>query len=986
MKQSPATGHPQLQWYATAATVVVAAIGAATMVGWVFGISLLKTMLPGLVAMKVNSAIAFMLSGSALWLVRQAPSRRARAAADLAGALVALIGLVTLLEYALGVPLGIDQLIFVEPIGSYGTLAPGRMALSTALSFVLVGSGLILLDVETRTGRRPTEYLAVAIVLLSWPTFVGYAYGIQNFLAIERYTQMALNTAIAFSIFGPALLAARPDRGFMPLLAGRAQGSRIARPLIAAAIVVPLVLGGLTALAVRMYLLGGQFGISALVILSSVCFAAVVARVAGALNRSEAARVDAEARSTQLLRLSREDLELRVVARTIELASAKASLEREMAERQRASETLRASEQELNSYFRLSIDLFCIAGFDGYFKRLNPAWETTLGFTCEELMARPYAEFIHPDDRAVTQSEARKNAAGTESLSFENRYLCKDGSFRWLFWNAAPDTGSGLIFAAARDITDRKEVERELMRAREAAEAANSAKSEFLANMSHEIRTPMNGIIGMTELLLGTDVSREQRDYLRLVEDSAAALLDVINGVLDFSKVEARRMELEVRPFGLRETIGNTLKVLGVRAHAAGLELACRVSPEVPEGLLGDGLRLRQVLSNLVGNAIKFTERGEVVVSVERGDDQTGGQVELHISVADTGMGIPLDKQDLVFAAFAQADSSTTRRFGGTGLGLAIASGLVTSLGGRIWLDSSLGAGSTFHFTARFWIDPQLAQPVAPAELSGIEVLIVDDNDTNRRILEETVKLWGMKPVSAVSGEAALEALRQARARGAAFPVMLLDGHMPEMDGFTLAQRLQPDPAPGGVIIMLLSSDPATERMRKASVVRYLVKPVKQSELLAVLLAALGESRSAAVPLTKPALATARRSLRLLVAEDNDINQRLIVALLTKRGHRVNLVATGAAALTAARAEPFDVILMDVQMPEMDGFEATRLLRAEESAAGPQPRRTPVIAMTAHAIKGYRERCLAAGMDGYLSKPLRREELFDTIEGLTVGS
>ena len=654
--------------------------------------------------------------------------------------------------------------------------------------------------------------------------------------------------------------------------------------------------------------------------------------------------------------------------------------------------------EDLDRFFQLSLDMFGIATFDGYFVRVNPAWRTVLGFTEDEIRESPFEDFVHPDDREATAAAMSGLQTGERVINFENRYRAKDGSYKRLQWNSAPFIHQGLVYAVARDVTDRRAAEealqqnaerlsqlvKELEVARHRAEEATVAKGEFLANMSHEIRTPMNAILGMTDLTLQTRLTPQQREYIKTARESAESLMTIIDDILDVSKIEARRLTLDRAPFRFRDTVEDSVKLLAPRADQKDLDLSCRIAPDVPDALVGDAGRLRQVILNLVGNAIKFTDEGEVGVNVtvdERGTDD----VRLRFTVRDTGIGIAEDKQWEIFGAFVQADASTTRRYGGTGLGLTISTQLVEMMDGRMWLDSEPGKGSQFHFVARFGIARDIVEPISSAanNLRNLHVLVVDDNATNRFILSEILASWQMRAAAVDTAAAALESLQQAAQQGDPFHLVLTDALMPDVDGFSLAQQVARDDRLGKPKVILLTSAGASVLKGRggSAFAAKLAKPVKQSDLLDAIVTAFATPQPARRQRGKAQRepSQAGRSLRVLVAEDNPTNQALVSALLKQKGHRVTIVGNGRLAADRAVLESFDIVLMDVQMPEMGGLEATALIRDHERTAGGH---VPIVALTARAMAGDREQCLAAGMDAYVSKPVRPDELFSAIEAV----
>ncbi|MBV8310960.1 MAG: PAS domain S-box protein, partial [Planctomycetaceae bacterium] len=701
-----------------------------------------------------------------------------------------------------------------------------------------------------------------------------------------------------------------------------------------------------------------------------------------------------------------------------------AGLAEDITERKQAQEALRESEERFRGTFQNAAVGIAHVDAEGRFLLVNEKLCGIVGYTREELLVRTFRDVTHPEDLTVSLEQFHALMRGElPSFSLEKRYLRKDGSVVWGDVSLSIQNGSAgkpaYGIAILQDISERRRLEEELRQAKEEAEAANRSKDEFLANVSHEIRTPMNAILGMTELALDTPLTDDQRQYLKTVKSAADSLLGLINDLLDFSKIEAGKLELDVADFSLRAVLGDTLRALAVRAHKKGLELISYVQSGVPDALVGDAGRLRQSLLNLVGNAIKFTEEGEVVVRVEVASDSVPeGEVGVHFTVTDTGIGIPPEKQETIFRAFEQEDTSTTRKYGGTGLGLTIASRLVALMGGRITVDSQPGRGSTFSFTARFGRQPHQPEPVAypPVLLRNLRVLLVDDNVTNRRILEEWLRGWQMEPAAVGDGLAALNALWHATSLGRPYPLMLLDARMPDTDGLALAAKLREHNELSSTRIILLTSGDRPgdlARSRQLGINAKLLKPVQQEELLEMIYQVMSQTNgdttvaARSAPTEEPirSLGPTLTPLRILIAEDNEFNAQHLERLLVRGDHSVRLANNGREALallgiddqtsgadslttpgpsyssSPAKARSatsdFDLLLLDLHMPELDGFQVVQALREREQVTGGH---LPVIALTARSRKEDRERCLAAGMDDYLSKPVRSVELFAAIE------
>ena len=833
-------------------------IGLSVLAGWVFGVRPLMTVLPGFVAMKPNTALAFCFGGLSLFLFLRPQARAKRhliALSTIFAGAVAIIGMCTLLEYATFFNLGIDELLFRDPAASS---APGRMAPITAFNFVCLGLALVLLRFPKRTAW--VHALAGLAAFASIFVIVGYFFGVASLYQSGNFTAVALHTAIAFLTLCTGLWCATSHYGFMQIVTGTGTSGMLMRRYSVAALVLPFLLGWLRLQGERSGWYGPELGVALLAVANSMAFAILVWIGAYSLRIFE--------RKEALLRESAHrahiDLESRVLERTSELLQVNSGLEEQIMRRTRAEDAY----QQIMDY---SLDVICTFDREGRFLQVNRACEDLWGYPPQKLIGQPSVQMIHPDDRKKSIAVGRSVMNGNPVNDFENRYRCLDGSFVSMLWSANWSEEHQITFCVARDITARNLMESELRRTKEAAEAASRAKSEFVSNMSHEIRTPMNGIIGMTELVLETELNLEQRKHLDMANSSAHMLLNVINGILDFDEIKGGRVELAASAFSLRDCIGATLEPLVARANQKGLALTADILAEVPDNMVGDARRLRQILVSLVDNAIKFTERGDIRLGVTV-DPSEEAKHSLRFSVSDTGIGIPTAKQALIFEAFSQADGSTTRAHGGVGLGLAIASQLAREMGGKIWVTSRPGGPTTFQFTAKLLeqraVAPALLNGTAKepvAELvpskrapSGLHILLAEDNVVNRALATVILQKCGHSLVHAVNGREALKA----HAREA-FDLVIMDVQMPEMDGLEATHRIREAEEVTGhhtpIVAMTARAMPGDrERCLAAGMDHYLSKPLNKAELLEIL-KRIAELRNGAGEVTPPPGSNATR-------------------------------------------------------------------------------------------------------------------------------
>jgi PAS domain S-box-containing protein len=1016
------------------AAAVTVLVGATVLIGHALNAQPLVTVAPGLPPTSPTNAVLAICAGSALWLSGPPPTRPVRrwvgrllAAVVVLGAVLIIVRRVTALPPPYLTALDIPGREFGFDRGA------GRPPLRSPVAFLLIGLSLLAIDLDTRRGHRPAQLLATAAGLLVGVTMLAAGLGLAPIAEEAHAYVMPVLTEVSLLAMAVGVVMARRGGLAVAVFGSSYLGGRTARRLAPAVGAVVVLIGAVIAAIDRTQRAVDGLALTIAISVLLLTLYLVLLSAGFMLNEVDARQRDliAELREQRdfsetvlgsliegVLAIAPDGTILRVNGRWCELtgygadqviglrppypwwrdepyatfdAGDTGEFDAEIHRRDGARVPVlvsfrhvqdagartrmlvvtcrdvterRRMTQQLDHFFTMSRDLLCIAGTNGYFLRVNPAWEDALGHSTTDLLGRPFLTFVHPDDRERTAEMAARLADGIAADGFDNRFVTADGGYRWLNWSASPADDQGTIYAVARDITDSKKAALALAAARDEALAAAQLKSQFVAMVSHEIRTPMNGVIGLTKLLLDTPLQPAQRRYGEAIRSSARSLLAIINDILDFSKIEAGKVALAPDDFDLGNLVEEVVHAAAAAARDKDVDVITYYPPDLPERVRADEGRIRQILLNLAGNAVKFTPAGHILIRVDAAPAAHDGRREYTFSVSDTGIGIDREKINELFEPFIQADATTSREFGGTGLGLAISRQLVELMGGQLRVDSAPGEGSRFHFRLTL-TEPAGHRPRRVRdELAGRRLLLVDPNPTSAAFLAEHVRTWGTDVTIAATATDARRALADAAAAGHPFDLAVVDHHPPELDGAALVAELN------GPVCLLLTRD-AADPLHSGDV---LAKPVGPSALYNYLLQQL---RPPAVPApARPALPGTRK--RVLLAEDNEINQLVAVDTLDALGYDADIARNGAEAVELAASGDYEAILMDCQMPKLDGYQATSRVRSQETG-----RHVPIIAMTAGVLQDDRRRAYQAGMDDFLAKPIDPDELRATLDRWT---